>query len=326
MFPLKDNIPLARFPIVTVALVAINVIVYLLEIRHGGSFFGGPTDSVAVRYGAIPYELTHPGSHCGLVTVQTLQGPASTVACQGQPGVTGSPPPGAPATWETAFTSMFLHGSFLHIFGNMLFLAIFGPTIEDSMGRARFLVFYLLGGLVALGAQVLVDPNSTTPTLGASGAIAAVLGGYIVLYPRARILSLVLVIFFVTIVEVPAVVLLGFWFVVQLYFGAAGLARPVGSGEGVAYFAHVGGFAFGLVSIRLFVGGRWRKPMLEPTLPVHRADHPREADYPSEANYPRKAEYPSEANHPREADYPSEANYPRKAEYPHEADDPTRTR
>jgi len=264
MFPLKDNIPLARFPIVTVALVAINVVVYLLEIRHGGSFFGGPTSSVAVHYGAIPYELTHPGSHCDLVAVQTPEGIASTVACQGQPGVTGTPA-AQPATWETAFTSMFLHGSFLHIFGNMLFLAIFGPTVEDAMGRVRFPAFYLLGGLVALGAQVLVDPNSTTPTLGASGAIAAVLGGYIVLYPRARILSLVLIIFFVTIVEVPAVVLLGFWFVVQLVLGAAGLASPVGSGEGVAYFAHVGGFVFGLLVIRLFV--RQRKP--EPSLPVY---------------------------------------------------------
>jgi membrane associated rhomboid family serine protease len=298
MFPIKDNIPLARFPIVTVALVAINVIVYQLEIRHGGSFFGGPSDSVAVRYGAIPYELTHPGSHCGLVSVQTLQGPASTVACQGQPGVTGSPPAGAPATWETAFTSMFLHGSFLHIFGNMLFLAIFGPTVEDAMGRVRFPVFYLLGGLVALGAQVLVDPSSTTPTLGASGAIAAVLGGYIVLYPRARILTVVLIIFFVTIIEVPALVLLGFWFVVQLWFGAAGLASPVGSGEGVAYFAHVGGFLFGLLLIRLFVKGRRPKPTPEPTLSAYQAHDPaREARYPS-----------------LEADDPA-----------HEADDPART-
>jgi membrane associated rhomboid family serine protease len=209
---------------------------------------------------------------------------------------------------------MFLHGSFLHIFGNMLFLAIFGPTIEDSMGRVRFLVFYLLGGLVALGAQVLVGPNSTTPTLGASGAIAAVLGGYIVLYPRARILSLVLVIFFVTIVEVPAVLLLGFWFVVQVYFGAAGLASPVGSGEGVAYFAHVGGFAFGLLLIRLFIRGRWRKPTLEPTVPADQVDYVHDAGYPGEANYPSEADYPSEAEHPHEA------------EHAHEADDPTRTR
>jgi membrane associated rhomboid family serine protease len=255
MFPLKDNIPLARFPIITVVLVAINVIAYLFEIRHGGSFFGGPTSSVAVHYGAIPYELTHPGEHCGLITQRTPEGLFSAVACQGQPGVVGNPGP-QPATWETVFTSMFLHASFLHIFGNMLFLAIFGPTVEDAMGRVRYPAFYLLGGLVALGSQVAVDPGSTGPTLGASGAIAAVLGGYILLYPRARILSLVFIVFFFTIIEVPAVFLLGFWFLEQLYLGAAGLASPVGGGEGVAYFAHIGGFAFGLLVIRLFVGRR----------------------------------------------------------------------
>jgi membrane associated rhomboid family serine protease len=259
MFPLKDNIPLARFPIVTVVLVAINVIAYLLEIRHGGSFFGGPAENVAVHYGAIPYELTHPGSHCDLATAHSAEGVLSTVACQGQAGVSGTP--GAqPATWETAITSMFLHGSFLHIFGNMLFLVIFGPNVEDATGRARYLAFYLLGGLVALGAQVLVSPDSTAPTLGASGAIAAVLGGYLLLYPRARVLTLVFIVFFVTIVEVPAVLLLGFWFLEQLYFGAAGLASPLGGGEGVAYFAHIGGFAFGLALIRLFA--KHRKPAL----------------------------------------------------------------
>jgi membrane associated rhomboid family serine protease len=214
---------------------------------------------------------------------------------------------------------MFLHGSFLHIFGNMLFLAIFGPTIEDAMGRVRFPVFYLLGGLVALGAQVLVDPNSTTPTLGASGAIAAVLGGYIVLYPRARILSVVLIVFFFTIVEVPALVLLGFWFVVQLWFGAAGLASPVGSGEGVAYFAHVGGFAFGLLLIRLFVRGRWQRPTPEPTLSACQAHDPaREARYPS-----REGHDPA-----READdlAPEADDSSRAAANPaREADDPART-
>jgi rhomboid family protein len=244
-------------------LVAVNVVAYMLEIRHGGSFFGGPTESVAVHYGAIPYELTHPGSHCDLATVQTLQGEASSVACQGQPGVSGSPS-AQPASWETVFTSMFLHGSFLHIFGNMLFLAIFGPTVEDTIGRPRFLVFYLLGGLIALGAQVLVGPDSTGPTLGASGAIAGVLGGYILLYPRARVLSLVLIVFFVTIIEVPAILLLGFWFLEQLYFGLAGLASPVGSSEGVAYFAHIGGFAFGLLAIRVFAARR-----SQPQLPVY---------------------------------------------------------
>jgi membrane associated rhomboid family serine protease len=266
MFPLKDNIPLARFPIVTVALVAINVIVYLLEIRHGGSFFGGPSDSVTVHYGAIPYELTHPGKHCDVVTVSSTEGAVRTVACQGMAGVTGSPP-SQPTTWETAFTSMFMHGSFLHIFGNMLFLVIFGPNVEDATGRARYLAFYLLGGLVALAAQVLVSPDSTAPTLGASGAIAAVLGGYLLLYPRARVLTLVFIVFFATIVEVPAVLLLGFWFLEQLYFGTSGLASPIGGSGGVAYFAHIGGFVFGLALIRLFVSGDRRSAKGQRTPP-----------------------------------------------------------
>lgn len=204
-----------------------------------------------MRYGAIPYELTHPGRHCELLTLRTPTGLAESIACQGQPGVHGTPGP-QPATWETVFTSMFLHASFLHIFGNMVFLAIFGPTVEDAVGRLRFPVFYLLGGLVALGAQVAAGPSSTGPTLGASGAIAAVLGGYILLYPRARVLALVFIVFFFTLVEVPAVFLLGFWFLEQLYLGAAGLAGT-GSEEGVAYFAHIGGFVFGLLLIRLFV-------------------------------------------------------------------------
>jgi membrane associated rhomboid family serine protease len=155
----------------------------------------------------------------------------------------------------TVITSMFLHGSFLHIFGNMVFLAIFGPTVEDAMGRVRFPGFYLLGGLVALAAQVATDPGSTGPTLGASGAIAAVLGGYILLYPRARVLTLVFIVFFVTIVEIPAIALLGFWFAEQLWLGLEGLAGAgrIGASESVAYFAHIGGFAFGLLSIRLLV-------------------------------------------------------------------------
>jgi membrane associated rhomboid family serine protease len=249
-------------------LVAINVVVYLLEIRHGGSFFGGPTNSVEVHYGAIPYELTHPGRHCELLTLHTPSGVGESIACQGQRGVSGTPGP-QPATWETVFTSMFLHASFLHIFGNMIFLAIFGPTVEDAVGRLRYPIFYLLGGLVALGAQVAADPGATGPTLGASGAIAAVLGGYILLYPRARVLALVFIVFFFTLIEVPAVFLLGFWFLEQLYLGAAGLAGT-GSGEGVAYFAHVGGFVFGLLVIRLFVRqARGSAGAPQPPLPVY---------------------------------------------------------
>ncbi|HMD52119.1 MAG TPA: rhomboid family intramembrane serine protease [Solirubrobacteraceae bacterium] len=262
MFPLRDNIPLARFPIVTVLLVAINVVAYLLAIRHGGSFLGGPSDAVAVHYGAIPYELAHPGEHCELLTAPA-SGDGSTVACQAapfraaQPGVSATVN-GAPSTAETVPTSLFLHGSFLQIFGNMFFLAIFGPTIEDSLGRVRFLAFYLLGGLVGVAVQVAIEPSSTAPTLGSSGAVATVLGGYVLLYPRARIVGLVPLIFLATIVTVPAAVLLALWFPEQLYIALAGLGSPIGGGEGVAYLAHLGSFAFGLLAVRRLARPRAR--------------------------------------------------------------------
>ncbi|HXD56085.1 MAG TPA: rhomboid family intramembrane serine protease [Solirubrobacteraceae bacterium] len=248
-------------PLVTIALVAINVIAYLLEIRHGGSFFGGPSDTTAVHYGAIPYELTHPGKHCGVATITELGSSRDFIACEPDARrLLGAAPESQPATWITVFTSMFLHGSFLHIFGNMLFLIIFGPNVEDAVGRGRYLAFYLLGGLVALAAQVAVGPNSIGPTLGASGAIAAVLGGYILLYPRARVITLVFIVFFFTIVELPAVVLLGLWFLEQLWFGLAGLAGPLAGAGGVAYFAHIGGFLFGLAAIRAFAARRSPTP------------------------------------------------------------------
>ena len=145
---------------------------------------------------------------------------------------------------------MFLHGSFLHLAGNMLFLWIFGNNIEDSMGRVRFVVFYLLGGLAALGLQVVTDTSSTIPTVGASGAIAAVLGGYAVLYPRARVITLVFIIIIFTVIELPALVVLGLWFVLQLL---PAFSDPIGDGGGgVAYFAHIGGFLFGMLLIKLF--------------------------------------------------------------------------
>jgi membrane associated rhomboid family serine protease len=261
MIPLKDNIPNDRFPFVTVALVLINVIAYLLSIRHGGSFFGGPSNATVVHDAAIPYDLSHPGKYCAVAPVADEFGRAVLRSeCK------SSPYPGQIPTWQTVFASMFMHGGFLHIAGNMLFLAIFGPNVEDAMGHLRYILYYLLGGLIALVAQVAVDPNSMVPTLGASGAIAAVLGGYIVLYPRARILSLVFIVVFVTLIEVPAVFLLGFWFLEQIYFGSAGLAQPIGGGSGVAYFAHVGGFIFGLVLIRVFANRAKPEP---PRLPVY---------------------------------------------------------
>ncbi len=244
MFPLKDNIPTERFPIVTVALIIANVVVYLLAIRHGGSLFGGPADTTSVRYGAIPYELTHSGKHCGIAETGRL-------ACEGQPGVEDGAPSQA-ATWLTLLTSMFMHGGLLHLGGNMLFLWIFGNNVEDAMGHVKFVLFYLLGGVAAMGLQVAIDPDAAVPTIGASGAVAAVLGGYILLYPRARVVTVIFIVFFFTILELPAMLILGFWFLQQIAFGALDLADPTSGGGGVAYFAHIGGFAFGLLAIKLF--------------------------------------------------------------------------
>ena len=153
--------------------------------------------------------------------------------------------------WITIFTAMFMHGSWSHIIGNMIFLWAFGPEIEDAMGRGQYLLFYLAGGLVAMLAQILADPHSTVPNLGASGAIAAVMGGFIVTYPRDRIKAVLFIFVFVRITFIPAALLIGFWFLTQLVH--AGAVAQVQTG-GVAYLAHVGGFVFGAVTARLFEG------------------------------------------------------------------------
>ena len=243
MFPLKDNIPTLRFPAVTVTLIALNVIAYFFW-QRGGLTLGEPSSRHFVchlyDYAEIPYEVTHPGDQvamrgCGVPTV---------------------------STWVTVFTAMFMHGGLLHLGGNMLFLWIFGNNVEDSMGRAKFLVFYLLGGLAATALQLAVGPDSQVPNLGASGAIAGVLGGYLILFPRARVVTVIFIVFFFTIVELPALLILGFWFVQQILFGYFDL-NSAGEEGGVAYFAHIGGFAFGLLAIKLFADERKRRGQME---------------------------------------------------------------
>jgi len=153
----------------------------------------------------------------------------------------------------TILTSMFMHGGLMHIAGNMLFLWVFGPEIEDVMGRGRYLVFYLLGGLSATLAQVIADPASTVPNLGASGAIAAVMGAFLVTYPRDKIRTVLLLGWFTRVAFIPAIVLVGLWFLIQLFNGVGALsAAGAQGGSGVAYMAHVGGFIFGAVLARLF--------------------------------------------------------------------------
>ena len=235
MFPLKDDIPTRRFPYLTVGLIVANVVMFFFF--QGAFIDDADFNQKVIDYGAIPYEISNPGEYC---------------AAEGQRLACGGDASGQPSTWLTLLTSMFMHGGLLHLGGNMLFLWIFGNNIEDSMGPLRFIAFYLLGGVAALAAQTAIDPSAAVPTIGASGAVAAVLGGYALLYPRARVVTLLFIVIFFTIFELPALLVLGGWFVLQALYGASELATPVGSGGGVAYFAHIGGFLFGLLLIKLF--------------------------------------------------------------------------
>ena len=273
MIPLKDNIPTSRFPVLTVLLIAVNVAFFIWQLTFSGDEFSSPelrelgvaeSDQNALEFGAIPYRVLHPGDECAVGAVPRENRPTAEVVCEGTPeyaqaeeleqeGVPLVPLDGA-VWWVTLLTSMFMHAGILHIAGNMLFLWVFGNNIEDSMGRPRFLLFYLLAGLVAVYAQALLDPTSTTPTIGASGAVSGVLGGYILLHPRARVLTMVIIIFFFTFIEIPAMVMLGIWFALQALpaFGQIAATDLGGADGGIAYLAHVGGFIFGLVAIKLF--------------------------------------------------------------------------
>lgn len=284
MIPLKDNIPTARFPIVTVVLIAINVLFMVWQ----WTFPTDPQldqiglskiDQSSLEYGAIPYRITHPSVtedceigavneqlEAGVVCPQTPEFAEAEKRGEANPGV--APIPLAQAAWFiTLFTSMFMHGGILHIAGNMLFLWVFGNNIEDAMGRLKFALFYLAAGLAAVYSQALLNVDSTVPTIGASGAVAGVLGAYALLHPKARVLTLIFIIFFVTLVEIPALILLGIWFVLQFVPALGQVATPeVGGGEGIAYFAHVGGFLFGLATIKLLAN---RRQDPEPELPVY---------------------------------------------------------
>jgi membrane associated rhomboid family serine protease len=251
VFPLKDNIPTLRFPIVTVLLIAINVAVFLYQLERPAVVVRTATgnlpvlvagsDEFTAEWGFVPCRLAHRCSQSTVVVLPVANDPSLAVRAR---------VPRHPAV-ETMFSSMFLHGGWLHIAGNMLFLWIFGNNVEDSMGRLRFLFFYLLCGVLAGLAQLLVNPSSHVPNIGASGAIAGVLGAYLVLYPRARVLTLVLI----TILEIPAFLVLGVWFMLQLYDGAGSVGA---AGGGIAYFAHIGGFVAGMLLIHAFATHRKR--------------------------------------------------------------------
>jgi membrane associated rhomboid family serine protease len=206
MIPLSDaSRRPARFPVMTVSIIALNVFGFLLELAGGDAF--------VTQWAVVP---------------------ANLIAGHG---------------WITLLTAMFLHASWSHIIGNMIFLWAFGPEVEDAMNPLRYLIFYLMGGVVAMLAQVVAVPHSTIPNLGASGAIAAVMGAFLVTYPRDQIKSLLIIGWFVRITFIPAALLIGFWFLIQLF--SAGIVANVNTG-GVAYLAHVGGMVFGVVTARLF--------------------------------------------------------------------------
>jgi membrane associated rhomboid family serine protease len=218
MLPLRDFIPTRRFPVLTVGIIVVNIVVFLYELLAEAS---GTLEQTFYTMGVVPFKVTH---NFG------------------------------PAVALSFITAMFLHGGFMHIAGNMLYLWVFGNNVEDSMGRLRFLVFYLIGGVIASTTQVLAGSNSRLPTVGASGAIAGVLGAYIVLFPRARIQTLLFLGYFARVAQLPALLVLGFWFVLQLFNGL--LAFGGAQIGGVAWFAHIGGFVAGLLLVRLFMLGR----------------------------------------------------------------------
>lgn len=280
MIPLKDNVPTSRLPLVTILLIVVNLGFFVWQLGFSDSSSSSPQlqrlgvserDENSVEYGAIPYRILHPGRDCAFGVSLDSSTAEAEVVCQGSadyaqahrekasgaPFATYSNPP----WFLTLFSSMFMHGGILHIAFNMLFLWIFGGNVEEAMGRGRFLLFYLLAGLAAVYTQAAIDPGSTLPTLGASGAIAGVLGAYAVLLPRARVLTAVILVFFVTLIEIPAWVMLGIWFALQFVPAVGQVAVPdLAGGGGVAYFAHVGGFLFGLAMVKLFARSRPTSP------------------------------------------------------------------
>jgi len=229
MLPIKDDQPRYSTPYVTWFLIGLNILIYFLEWSQQMADPRG-ADLLARQFGEVPAHLSAFLSGTSHYTL--------------------------PQVIVPFFTSMFLHASWMHVLGNMWFLFIFGDNVEDYLGHFKYLVFYLLAGLLAMSTQVAIYPHSNIPTVGASGAIAGVLGAYFLLYPRARVLTW----FFVFIIYLPAWVVLGEWIVLQFFYGAATLSMQHAGKDvgGVAFWAHVGGFASGLVMVKLF-GERQRR-------------------------------------------------------------------
>ncbi len=259
MIPLRDTLRSRRFPVVTVSLIVINLLVFLYQgyLQTQPSTLNSLTPWRDARllpppaYNERAYQLhladggapsLYPISAANKLIAQFALIPGELLGGRDLPPTIPIP------VWLTLLTSVFLHGSLLHLLGNMLYLWIFGDNVEGAMGPVRFLIFYLVCAVAAAGTQIAVDPESSLPMIGASGAIAGVLGAYLMLFPLSRIVTLIPIFFFVRLVAVPAVFLLGLWFVLQI---VSGLGSAGGAG-GTAWFAHVGGFAAGLLLVSLF--------------------------------------------------------------------------
>jgi membrane associated rhomboid family serine protease len=217
MIPLKDDIPTQTVPLVTIGLIAINVLVYLFQL----SLSSEALEDFIFRYGAIPDHLTDPSFFRTRFSLKTLP-PILTIT-----------------------TAMFLHGGLIHLLGNMLYLWIFGNNVEDTFGHVRFLIFYLLSGFFAAAIHTFSDIHSSIPMIGASGAIAGILGAYLILFPRANVSTLFIFIIFFKIIKIPAVLVLILWFMIQLINAGS-------EGGSVAWYAHVGGFLSGVFLVRTF--------------------------------------------------------------------------
>jgi membrane associated rhomboid family serine protease len=219
VIPIKDDLPAELTPVVTVSLIALNVLAYLYQMSLGVGEGSGAAEAFVMEFGLIPCRLT------------------GTCRLAGD----------LPSPLLTVFSSMFLHGSLFHIAGNMLYLWIFGNNVEDRLGHGRFALFYIASGIAAAATQTLAGPDSEVPMIGASGAISGVLGAYLLEYPHSNVLTLVIVGFFWRMVRIPALIVLGFWMVVQILNGLGSF----GAGGGVAWFAHIGGFFAGMALLVL---------------------------------------------------------------------------
>lgn len=237
MLPLRDNIPSRRSPVINYLMIAICSVVFYFQVNEPS---GGP--SLVERYGMIPARVASSAPPEHTIRLQPVETPLGIQLVE----VEGGPPyvPAAVPAWATMLTCVFLHGGWMHFFGNMWFLWIFGDNVEDRYGHFGYLSFYLLCGVAASAAHYAAGPSSTIPTIGASGAIAGVMGAYMLLYPRARVLTLVPLFVFIQILSLPAPLFLGVWFLMQFYQGT--VASASGAAGGVAWWAHIGGFVVGL--------------------------------------------------------------------------------